>query len=212
MPVVDFEGKKYDFPEGITDEEVFTFLNEIPAEEQPEPQEPLREQVVIKKDEGVRKNKEGQHVSYRDTQKVLTGGRGHVLTKAEKKLYPKGTAIPNELVDKWFKADMEEADVTLTKILEERATHVPDEVYDILLNMTFNMGEKGMKGFTELWKAVEIADWTTVSKEMLTTTDKQGKTRPTKWLDQVGNRAVRLADRMAKLSTSKEDKQAVTTE
>lgn len=195
---IQFEGTTYEFPSDTTDEEMLQFVKDLPADEEAtteEPPEPLREQPVIKKDEGVRKDKQGQHISYRDTEKHLTGGRGHLLTKEERKLYPKGTVIPDELVDRWFKEDMDEADVTLTELLEEKAVHVPDEVYDILLNMNFNMGKKSLNGFKEMWKAVEIADWKTVAFEMLNTNGKKSK-----WFTQVGNRAIRLANRMEALA------------
>lgn len=184
---ISFEGQVYNFPANTSDEEMLEFLNAVPKEEPEEPPEPLREQPIIKKDEGVKKNKEGQHISYRDTEKVLTGGRGHVLTKEEKKLYPKGTAIPDALVNSWFKEDMEKADTNLTELLEEKAVHVPDEVFDILLNMSFNLGKKGLKGFKKMWAAVEVEDWQTASAEM----------RDSKWFGQVKNRAVRLVNRMA---------------
>jgi len=198
--VIKFEGVKYNFPEGTSDDDMLKFLSELPKEETKEPPEPLREQAVIKKDEGVKRNKEGQHVSYKD-KNVITGGRGHQLTKAELKLYPKGTPIPDAVVKEWFKVDMEEADTDLTELLEERAVHVPDEVYDILLNMTFNMGKKSMKGFKELWKAVELSDWQEVSKQMLVSADGKGKSQ---YLKDVGNRAIRLADRMSALAPAKE--------
>lgn len=202
MPVIDYNGQKYDFPEGTSDEQMLGFIKNLPAEKEAnaeEPQEPLREQAVIKKDEGVRKNKEGQHIAYVDKEKVLTGGRGHVLTKEEKKVYPKGTAIEDGVVAEWFKADMEEADKTLTALLEEKAVHVPDEVYDILLNMNFNMGTKSLKGFKKMWAAIEVSDWATVAHEMLNTDGHKSK-----WHKQVGNRAVRLAQRMQALAPKTE--------
>jgi len=203
MPVIAYEGKEYDFPEGTSDEQVLKFLGDLPADEEAsteEPPEPLREQAVIKKDEGVKRNKEGQHISYKD-KNVVSGGRGHQLTKEEKKLYPKGTAIPDEVVDEWFKVDMAEADSDLTALLEEHAVHVPDEAYDILLNMTFNMGKKSMKGFKEMWKAVELEDWAEVSRQMLVGADGKGKSQ---YLKDVGNRAIRLANRMKALAPKQE--------
>lgn len=189
---VSFEGQDYIFPINTTDDEMFEFLNEIPTEEETteEPPEPLREQTIIKKDEGVKKNKEGQHISYNDTEGILTGGRGHVLTKEEKKLYPIDTPIPNDVVAGWFKTDMNEADVNLTEILEAKAVHVPDEVFDILLNMSFNLGKKGLTGFKKMWKAIEVNDWQTASAEM----------EDSKWFKQVKSRGVRLVDRMAALA------------
>jgi len=193
---VSFQDQTYTFPSTATDDQIFEFLNRIPVkgEEEQEPPEPLREREVIKKDEGVRKDKEGEHISYLDTVKVLTGGRGHVLTKEEKKLYPKGAVIPEELVDSWFKADMEEADVALTELLEEKAVHVPDEVFDILLNMSFNLGKSKLKKFKKMWAAVEIEDWATAAVEM----------EDSKWFKQVKNRAVLLVGRMAALAPATE--------
>lgn len=198
--VIEYNGRQYDFPEEATDEQVLEFLEALPAEKDAateEKAEPLRERAIIKKDEGVRRNKEGQHISYKD-KNVITGGRGHQLTKEEKKLYPKGTAIPDEVVKEWFRVDMDEADTDLTALLEEHKVHVPDEVYDILLNMTFNMGKKGLKKFKKMWAAVEIADWKEVSRQMLVSAD--GKTK-SQYLKDVGNRAIRLADRMSAIGT-----------
>ena len=195
-----FEGQEYEFPADTSDEEMIGFLSNLPAEEEveEEPSEPLREEIIIKKDEGVRKDKDGNHISYKDTEKHLTGGRGHLLNKEEKKMYPKGTIIPPEQVDKWFNADMLIADEALTNILEKKATHVPDEVYDILLNMSFNLGEKRLLGFKKMWAAIEIEDWATAAVEM----------EDSKWFKQVKNRAVRLVGRMEALAPKGEVEKA----
>ena len=192
-----FNGSQYKFPGSASDEEMLQFISNLPADEEAsteEPPEPLREQQVISKDEGVRKDKDGNHIAYMDTEKHLTGGRGHLLTKDERKQYPKGTIIPNEVVDAWFKEDMNEADATLVRILEKKATHVPDEVYDILLNMSFNLGQKGLLSFKDMWAAIEIEDWATAAVEM----------EDSKWFKQVKNRAVRLVNRMAALAPAKD--------
>ncbi len=202
MPQIEFEGQAYDFPEDATQEEITHTLNAIPAEENEtpeEPAEPLREQVVIKKDEGVKKNKEGQHVAYSDKEGNKTGGRGHLLNKEEKKLYPEGTVIPDDVVKQWFKEDMNIADEELTSILEGKKVHVPDAVYDILLNMTFNLGGKGIRKFKKMWAAVEDEDWQTVSSEMLLSEDGKSKSL---WLTQVGKRAERLSRRMAAIQSN----------
>lgn len=154
----------------------------------------FREELVLKKDEGVRRNKEGNHIAYKDSLGFPTGGRGHLLTKEEKKLYPEGSVIPKRLVDGWFQEDMEEADKGITDLLEQHQVHVPDEVFDILHNMTFNLGKKGIGKFTNMWVAIEIGDWKTASKEMLDSL----------WAKQVKNRAVRLANRMASVESNVE--------
>ena len=210
---ISFQDQTYTFPSTATDDQIFEFLSQIPKEEEAkEPQEPLRERKVIKKDEGVKKNKEGDHISYRDTVRstefpkgILTGGRGHVLTDDEADKYPKGTAIPDDVVKDWFDVDMKEADDNLISILEEKAVHVSDEVYDILLNMTFNLGKgkvptakkkgTGILGFKNMWAAIEVGDWQTASEEM----------KDSKWFGQVKNRAVRLVNRMAALAPAKQE-------
>lgn len=196
MPIAELEGQRYDFPEGTTTEEMVVVLAALPKEEEQAPtedkQEPFAEEKIIRKDEGVRRNEEGSHVAYRDSLKFLAGGVGHLMTKEEKKLYPKGTPIPNDVVDAWFKTDMHEADTLLTDILEQKAVHVPDEVYDILLNMTFNLGGKGLNKFKKMWAAIEVGDWNTASDEM----------EDSKWAKQVGNRATRLINRMAAIPSN----------
>ncbi len=201
MPVVEFEGQKYNFPEDATQEEMTTALSSIPkAEEEIAPEderEPFAETDTIKKDEGIRRNKEGSHVAYRDTRKKLTGGIGHLMTKEEKKQYPVGTAIPDDVVQQWFKTDMDTADKGLTRVLEKKAVHVPDEVYNVLLNMTFNLGEKGISKFDDMWAAIEVGDWKTAAVEM----------KNSDWAKQVGNRAVRLVDRMAAIQSNVQEVQ-----
>ncbi len=206
MPVVEFEGQQYDFPEDTTQAEMTAALGNLPKEEAEAPaedkREPFAETDTIKKDEGIRRDKEGAHVSYKDSRKKLTGGIGHLMTKEEKKQYPVGTVIPDKVVDEWFKTDMDEADKDLTRVLEKRSVHVPDDVYNILLNMTFNLGEKGISDFKDMWAAIEVGDWKTASDEM----------RDSKWAKQVGNRAVRLADRMASMQSNVQEEETTATD
>ncbi len=194
---------EYSFPADTTDDEMFEFLNQIPAVEakEEEPPEPLRETKAIKRYEGTRKNKDGEHISYKD-KNVLSGGIGHQLTKEEKKLYPKGTAIPDDVVEAWFKADMIKADNDITELLEQHRIRVPDEVYDVLLNMTFNMGQGGVKKFKKMWLALEIPDFKEAARQMLINTAETGKSQ---YLKDVGNRALQLSARMAAVSNAEQE-------
>lgn len=203
MPTVEFEGQQHQFPDDVTPEEIEQTLAALPAKEQEAPKPPHVESETISRDEGVRKDKEGNHISYKDGD-VITAGRGHQLNKEELKEFPIGTVVPNDTVKRWFKQDMEVADQTLTAKLEKLKVRVPDEVFSILLNMSFNLGAKGLDEFKNMWKAVEVSDWQEVSKQMLLNADGTGKS---KWLKQVGNRAVRLADRMASIGNSKPDEE-----
>jgi len=240
MPIVEFEGQQYDFPEDASQEEIVETLNTAPtgvsaadygallnkpsadtpllpkdgrtAKDIKEnaqregrerelsyalstPQAVVREWDSIKRDEGVRKDKEGSHVAYKDSLGFATGGVGHLLSKEEKKQYPKGTVIPDNVARSWFREDMATADSDLNFILENMKVRVPDDVYDILLNMSFNLGRSKLLGFDKMWVAIELGDWETASAEML----------DSKWAKQVKGRAVRLSDRMAAIPSNKQE-------
>ena len=55
-----------------------------------------------------------------------------------------------------------------------------------LVNMAFNLGQTRLAGFRRLIEAVKEQDWEQAAKEML----------DSRWAQQVGNRAVRLAKQM----------------
>lgn len=58
----------------------------------------------------------------------------------------------------------------------------------VLVDMAFNMGLAGLKGFKKMLAAVEAGDFETAAKEMLNS----------KWAAQVGRRAVELSKIMEK--------------
>ena len=137
----------------------------------------------IKRDEGTVQSPFGDHTSYKDHLGNLTGGHGHLLTASEKKKYPTGAKIPFEVVDQWFKQDMDEAEEDVEKLFPVK---MPDEVRAILTNMSFNLGGKRLKGFKKLIKAVKEGDYNKAADEMIDST----------WYHQVGNRSKRLVERM----------------
>lgn len=207
--LIEFKGQEYVFPAGTSDDDMFEFLGNIPAEEvKEEPKQVFRERAMLKKNEGTKKNKEGKHIAYRDSIRnkefpkgIPTAGRGHVLTKAEQKLYPEGTAVPDAVVKAWFDEDLQETDDILVALLEKHKVFVPDEVYDVLFNMTFNMGKGGISGFTLMWKAIVKGDWKEAANQMLTGAGGKGKSQ---YLKDVGVRATNLAARMAAVGAPKE--------
>lgn len=58
----------------------------------------------------------------------------------------------------------------------------------VLVDMAFNMGLAGLKGFKKMLSAIEAGDFETAAKEMLAS----------KWAAQVGRRAVELSKIMEK--------------
>ena len=210
--VIEFDGQEYEFPDDATNDEILGMLSTV---EQPTPakipDKPLintqgdvsqlhAENKAIRKDEGAVRNKEGQHVAYNDSKGFPTGGIGHLLTKEEKETYPEGAEIPDEIANAWFAEDMDEAVGGVDRMLEDRKVDLPEAAYDILVNMTFNMGRGGVENFTKMWDALEIGDYETAAAEM----------EDSDWFKDVGNRAVRLIDRMLAIPNAKpKDKEVV---
>ena len=63
---------------------------------------------------------------------------------------------------------------------------ISDVRQEVLVNMMFNLGYARMSGFKKFLEAVSRSDWTEASNQML----------DSKWADQVGDRADRLAKAM----------------
>lgn len=202
--VIEFEGQEYDFPDDATEDEILGMLSTVEQEVPKRPDKPLintqgdvsqlhAEHKAIRKDEGAVRNKDGQHVAYNDSKGFPTGGIGHLLTKQEKETYPEGKEIPDEIANAWFKEDMDEAVGGVDRMLEDRKVDLPEAAYDVLVNMTFNMGRGGVEEFTKMWDALEIGDYETAAAEM----------RDSQWFDEVGNRAVRLINRMLAIPSAR---------
>lgn len=134
------------------------------------------EVTQLMSDEGFRSTK------YKDILGFETIGYGSAITGGRK--------IPDKL-DKetayqWLLEDTSKARKTAQKV----APNAPKEVQDILTNMTYQLGENGLKGFKRMLSAVNSGDYQTAAKEMLDST----------WASkQTPERAARLAERMAGL-------------
>lgn len=149
-------------------------------------QNPEAQQIL--RDEGVKKNKAGQHISYRDSEGHLTGGHGHLMTEEEKKLYPEGTPIPDDVVESWKATDMREAEEDVSAIFGDVDN---PEVKNVLTNMAFNLGRTNLNEFTRLKKAIKEKDYKLAAQSM----------RESKWYKQVGGRADRLIERIEAQAT-----------
>lgn len=144
------------------------------------------ESTQIETDESVRESPAGDAISYIDTAGNLTGGIGHLLTPEEKKKYPEGANIPQEVVNKWFEVDIDEADKDADRFFK---TPNP-ELKAILINMAFNLGLTKLNEFKKMKAALEAEDFKEAAAQM----------KDSKWFDQVGVRAKRLVARMKALS------------
>lgn len=141
-----------------------------------------REQELpqIESDEGVKDE------AYLDTLKRPTGGKGHLLTKAEQKKYPVGTKIPKEVIDKWYEVDVQEAHDDVDALVKKYSLVIPEEVEKILFNMVFNLGRAKLAGFKKMLAHLANNDYQQAADEMIDSA----------WYKQVGDRSKRLVERM----------------
>jgi len=142
----------------------------------------LREQLKI--DEGVKYEIYLDHLGY------PTFGIGHLITEADEEHgKPVGTPITEERVNSVFDKDVE-IYVSEAKKVFPKLAELPSEAQEVIVNMTFNMGAPRLSKFKKFIAAVEARNWDTASVEMM----------DSRWAKQVGNRAIRLRDRIKALA------------
>ena len=142
----------------------------------------MRERYQIAVDEGT------VYRTYLDPLHYPTGGVGHLMSDEEVKKYPVGTEIPIEVVQRWLDEDMLEAVEAADRLLEN-CPYFSEELHDIITNMAFNLGERGLRGFKRMWEAINRGLFSYAAEEM----------KHSRWYIQVGHRSKRLYERMKNL-------------
>ena len=143
----------------------------------------LREELKI--DEGVK------YEIYLDHLSLPTCGVGHLIkdTDPESGL-PVGTKIEEERVNELFDQDIQ-VTIQECKYLYNDFDDLPEEAQRIIANMMFNLGRPRLSRFLKMKQHVDNRDFVSASEEM----------KDSKWYRQVTNRAQRLCDRMANITT-----------
>ena len=138
----------------------------------------LREQLII--DEGVKYEVYNDHLGY------PTFGIGHLITETDEE-YGKsiGTLVSKERVNEVFDRDVA-IYISEAKKVFPNLEQLPEEAQQVIVNMTFNMGAPRLAKFKKFIAGVNAGDWNTAAIEMM----------DSRWAKQVGNRAVRLRDRI----------------
>jgi len=113
---------------------------------------------------------------YQDSVGVWTVGVGHNL---------QAKPITHDTAMVMLEHDIRDSEESLDRISETWRT-LDGVRQRVLLNMVFNLGEDGLRGFRNMWSAVDAADYEQAAHEML----------DSRWAVQVGVRATRLADMM----------------
>ena len=141
------------------------------------------ERQQILEDEGEFK-KDGKYVPYLDSKGYLTAGHGHLIDDIEEKMFPLGAVVPDAVVEYWFRYDMIEAIEDTDHYLKGK--EVPPQIYNVLVNMAFNLGYYNLMGFVSMRDAIEENDWERMAYEM----------ENSNWYKDVGYRSSRLVERV----------------
>ena len=136
-----------------------------------------------------------------------TVGKGHKITEKEEKngkIYGFNiNTLTEEQVDIIFKKDLEIVIKDVDKLVTNK--NINPTAYSILVQMGFQLGTKGLSGFTKTIKAINEQEYNLASKHMLN--NYEGKDYKniskqigkTKWHIQTKNRAKRLSKLMASI-------------
>ena len=132
------------------------------------------------KDEGYKYEIYLDHLGY------PTFGVGHlVLEKDEEHGKPVGTPVSEERILECLSKDI---DIVCDELdmKDPWWRNLDDNRQRVMANMCFNLGHPRLSNFKKFIGAMQISDWETAAIEMM----------DSKWAGQVGDRAVRLRDRV----------------
>ena len=128
-------------------------------------------------DEGYREFVYMDHLGHK------TVGVGHLLVKGDpNQALPVGAKLDRATIYAYFLKDLAEAFETCEALFPD-FVDLPFPMRRVLVNMAFNLGRPGLRGFKRMIAAVAARDWRQVRYQMLTSL----------WATQVGPRAQRLA-------------------
>ena len=123
---------------------------------------------------------------YADPLGHLTFGVGHLVTKNDEEHGKEvGTPVTKERIEKCLQQDIK---IVLNELdLNEPWWRSLDSNRQrVIANMCFNLGYPRLKKFKKFIYAMQISQWEKAAEEMM----------DSKWATQVGERAVRLRDRV----------------
>lgn len=128
---------------------------------------------------------EGKRLTvYKDPLGNLTVGIGHLVTPDDR--LQLGEKISEERCAELFQADLNTAISCASSIVKNFNSH-PDSVRSVIVNMIFNLGAAGFSEFRCLIAALSDCDYLGAAEAMVLS----------RWFNQVGARAKRLASIMA---------------
>ena len=123
---------------------------------------------------------------YKDHLGYPTFGIGHLVLESDPEYGQEvGTPVSEERCLEVFDHDLE-VTVNECKVLFPDFDEKLDEVQEILINMMFNMGRTRLSKFKKFIAALNEENYDEAANQMM----------DSRWYNQVGNRSVRLVERM----------------
>tara|TARA_R100000458_G_scaffold25192_1_gene22706 strand:+ start:144 stop:587 length:444 start_codon:yes stop_codon:yes gene_type:complete len=132
------------------------------------------------KDEGYKYEIYLDHLGY------PTFGVGHLVLETDEEYgQPVGTPVSEERIRECLSKDI---DIVCDELdmKDPWWRNLDDNRQRVMANMCFNLGHPRLSNFKKFIGAMQISDWETAAVEMM----------DSKWAGQVGNRAIRLRDRV----------------
>ena len=135
----------------------------------------------LKIDEGV------VYEVYLDHLGLPTVGIGHLILESDYEHGKEvGTMISVERCEELFMQDLDIAISECVVLYGDDWHEFPEEVKEVLVNLLFNMGRPRLSQFKKMNAALAEGDWKTAAVEG----------RDSRWFTQVGDRAVRLMNKL----------------
>jgi GH24 family phage-related lysozyme (muramidase) len=129
----------------------------------------------LKIDEGYRND------TYYDSQGYLTVGIGHLVKPGDNLKF--GDVLTDAQVTEIFNKDYADHAEAAQRVVPGLAD-MPENIQCAIINMTFNLGEKGLSKFPAFISLIENGDYEAAANSLTTTL----------WHTQVGNRALRIEE------------------
>jgi len=137
-------------------------------------------QLINKKklENRIKKNEGYANTAYEDQLGYLTIGYGHLVRKKDK--IKKEKKYTKDYLEKLFNKDFNSAIKSYKKIFKNHK--IPNQIQGVLIEMIFQLGERGFRKFKKLIRSVKDKQYTNTTKEM----------KNSKWYKQTPKRAKKL--------------------
>lgn len=150
----------------------------------------------LKRHEGTKRDARGLHIAYRCTARALTIGYGHNLDANPVPGISATSRLNEDQAERLLIADIQACETLLAAALPW-ARELDPERYAVLINMTFNLGIRGLLSFRNTLRYIEFGDYHKAAANMMAS----------KWAFQVGDGPGGRFDRAEELSRQMESGQ-----